>query len=151
MRVQQFLHIRLAFTIGESLRLQTTFGLTLLSESISNQQKILRWNRYIFTLVGIRTDLGVLQATDQNPANHPVSNRTCANKAEPLESQTVVASRSVHTGRKQHQRICWQICVLASSVDWASTSDSHFCVPAWTRILDPRLGSMRADRKTRLM
>ena len=27
---------------------------------------------------------------------------------------------SVHTARRQHQRICAQICALASSVDWAS-------------------------------
>ncbi len=36
------------------------------------------------------------------------------------QMEPAVADRSVHTGRKQHQRNCPQICVLACGLDWAS-------------------------------
>ncbi len=37
---------------------------------------------------------------------------------------------SVHTARKQHQRICTQICVFASSMDWALEGLLRANIPA---------------------
>ncbi len=34
--------------------------------------------------------------------------------------EPAVVNESIHTGCKQHHRICVRICVLASSVNWAS-------------------------------
>ncbi len=54
--------------------------------------------------IGIRPQLGGWIAVDFNDK----------------QMEPVVANGRVHTGRKQHQMNCPQICVLASSVNWAS-------------------------------
>ena len=65
-----------------------------------------------------------LESYRRNPVTFNLQNTNSGERphAQRKQMEPIDVNGSVHTARKQHQRICVGICVLTSNVDWAQTS-----------------------------
>ncbi len=72
--------------------------------------------------------------------------RSCMFGPNPHWMEPAVVNGSIHTGRKQHQRNCLQIWVLASSVDWGHSPACVLNIPGPTTPADnPKIHKATKD------